>query len=188
MLSVGKYDNILPPNSRPAPVLGSFEGVSRVGRIAASLHTRHLQMDNILLVFPLLGRFLAGLHILGLHDLLQVQDLRPLAGRQDVVKNLEFCGREDKVHGLPDANEEDEHDGEEDGGLLEGLDQPQADEAEQLGGSFNNGWMFKNGRMLNNGRTFNDGRMLNNCFYWTCFWMAIIQRWLDYTGEIREVG
>ena len=121
-------------NFVPAPVLGSFEWVSRVGSVAASLHPRHLQMDNILLVFPLLGRFLAGLHILGLHDLLQVQDLRPLAGRQDVVKNLEFCGGEDEVHGLPDADEEDEHDGEEDGGLLEGLDQPQADEAEQLDG------------------------------------------------------
>ena len=159
----------------PAALLGSFEGVSRVGRVAASFHSRHLQMDDILFVFLLLGRFLAGLHILGLHDLLQVQDLRPLAGRQDVVKNLEFCGGEHKVHGLPDADEEDKHDWEEDGGLLEGLDQPQADEAEQLGGR-----MFNRGRMLNN-NNINNSENNNNISGWLFFG-------IDYNGKIRDVG
>ena len=49
-----------------------------------------------------------------------------------VDSNLKLLGCEDKVQELPDADEQDEHDGEEDGGGLERLDQPQRDEAEQL--------------------------------------------------------
>ena len=67
-----------------------------------------------------------------LNELLKVEHLRPLAGRQHVVQHLQLLGGEDKVEQLPDADEEDEHDGEEDWGLLEGLDQPEGDKAEQL--------------------------------------------------------
>ena len=67
-----------------------------------------------------------------LNQLLKIEDLRPLAGRQHVVQHLQLLGGEDKVEQLPDADEEDEHDGEEDWGLLEGLDQPEGDETEQL--------------------------------------------------------
>ena len=49
-----------------------------------------------------------------------------------VDSNLQLLGCEDKVQELPDADEQDEHDGEEDGGGLERLDQPQRDEAEKL--------------------------------------------------------
>ena len=67
-----------------------------------------------------------------LNELLKVEHLRPLAGRQHVVQHLQLLGGEDKVEQLPDADEEDEHDGEEDWGLLEGLDQPEGDKTEQL--------------------------------------------------------
>ena len=63
-----------------------------------------------------------------------------------VDSNLKLLGREDKVQELPDADEQDEHDGEEDGGGLEGLDQPQRDEAEQLqpGEEMHLGWRCDN--------------------------------------------
>ena len=39
---------------------------------------------------------------------------------------------EDKLHQLPDCHQQHEHDGEEDGGLLERLNQPESNEADQL--------------------------------------------------------
>ena len=86
-------------------------------------------------------------HLL-LNQLLEVEHLRSFARRQHVVQHLcavlsqihrlyeephlQLLGGEDKVEQLPDPDQEDEHDGEQDGGLLEGLDQPEGDKTEQL--------------------------------------------------------
>lgn len=52
--------------------------------------------------------------------------------RHHVIQDLEFTPREHAVQTLANANHHHQHQGEENGGLREGLDEPQDDQTRQL--------------------------------------------------------
>lgn len=88
------------------------------GTRAKTTNTQSLKYSH------LSGRALQVLHVIGSSATRHF--------RHYIVQDLQFATRKHAVQTLPDADHNDQHQGEENGGALEGFNHPQDDQASQL--------------------------------------------------------